>query len=87
VKEGVQAMEHQLDLAREEGFTRGVQRAAAVAASWADNYPEDFFPPDGTSMDCQSAEWARHTTRMITKEILAILADDSRAGILEKAHE
>jgi hypothetical protein len=73
-------MEEQLLLAREQGFRRGVARAAAVAASWADNYPEDIFPPDGTTIDCQSAAWARHTTRVITKRILALLEAQEAGG-------
>ena len=34
--------------------------AAALEAIPGEVYPEDVFPPDGTSVDCQSARVMRH---------------------------
>lgn len=48
----------------EEGWETGYKAAAqdiarALAAVPGEVYPEDVFPPDGTSVDCQSARVMR----------------------------
>jgi hypothetical protein len=52
-----------------------VELCAEKAEAWADNYPKDIFPEEGTSPDCESARFARHTARMIAKSIRELVED------------
>ena len=50
------------------------ERCAKIAESWAEHYPEDVFPPLGTtgqmpSIDQISAQAIRHAARMIAGKI------------------
>ncbi len=54
-------------------YRRGLEDATfdavEVVQRSLDHYPEDLFPPDGESLDCKSAKWARNLLGGIIRDI------------------
>lgn len=59
---------------RVPGVAAETERCATIAESWADNYPEDVFPPIGTTgqpatIDQIAAQASRHSAKQIAAKI------------------
>jgi hypothetical protein len=63
----IRDLEQRLD----EAVAAEREACAMVAESWADHYPVDVFPEDGTSIDCISAGAMRHAAQQIAAAIRA----------------
>lgn len=62
------------EISFDAGFRSALEMAKDAVLEVLSFYPEDIFPPDGTSIDSKSAGVARHTCANILNRIDAITA-------------
>lgn len=55
-----------------QGYRAGLTACAQVSDRWADQYPVDVFPPEGTSLAAKAAGHGRRVARNIANDIRAL---------------